>query len=96
MEPTLTGTGEQRQHSHLYWEFYEQGGKRALRVGNFKAIQLGLDKSLDGPIEVYDLSKDLGETNNVAAQNPEVVAKAKEFFASSRTASPLWKWKSEK
>ena len=96
MVATLTGTGEQRQHSHLYWEFYEQGGKRAVRVGNFKAIQLGLDKSLDGPIEVYDVSKDLSETTNIAAQNPEIVAKAKELFAVSHTPSPLWKWKSEK
>ena len=96
MLPTLTGKGEQAKHSHLYWEFYEQGGKRAVRFGDYKAIQLGLDKSLDGPIEVYDLSKDLGETTNIAAQKPEIVAKAKDLFASSRTPTPLWKWKSEK
>ena len=96
MVPTLLGKGEQRSHSHLYWEFYEQGGKRAVRVGDFKAIQLGLDKSLDGPIEVYDLAKDLGETTDVAAANPDVVKRAKELFALSRTQVPGWRWKSEK
>jgi len=96
MVPTLIAKGEQQSHSHLYWEFYEQGGKRGLRIGNFKAIQLNLDKSLNGPIEVYDLSKDLGETTDIAAQHPEIVAKAKELFATSHTPSPLWKWKSEK
>lgn len=96
MVPTLLGKDGQQQHTHLYWEFYEQGGKRAVRFGDWKAIQLNLDKSLDGPVEVYDLSKDLGETANVAAQHPEIVAKAKELFAASRTPSPEWKWKSEK
>jgi arylsulfatase A len=94
--PTLLGKDDQRQHSHLYWEFYEQGGKRAVRFGDWKVIQLGLDKSLDAPVEIYDLSKDLGETTNIAAQHPEIVAKAKELFSASRTPSPEWKWKSEK
>lgn len=93
--PTLLGKDGQQQHTHLYWEFYEQGGKRAVRFGDWKAIQLGLDKSLDAPVEIYDLSKDLGETTNIAAQHPEIVAKAKELFAASRTPSPEWKWKSE-
>lgn len=96
MVPTLLGKDGQRQHTHLYWEFYEKGGKRAVRFGNWKAIQLDLDKSLTGPIEIYDLSKDLGETTNIADQHPEIVAKAKELFAASRTPSPEWKWKSEK
>jgi arylsulfatase A len=94
--PTLRGTGEQRQHPYLYWEFYEQGGKRAVRVGDFKAIQLGLDKSLEGPVEVYDLGKDLGETTDVAAQHSEIVAQARELFSASRTSASEWKWKSEK
>ena len=96
MMPTLLGRDGQRQHTHLYWEFYEQGGKRAVRFGTWKAIQLGLDKSLDGPVEVYDLARDLGETTNVAAQHPEIVAKARELFTASRTPSPEWRWKSEK
>lgn len=94
--PTLLGKGDQQNHSYLYWEFYEQGGKRAVRIGDWKAVQLGLDKSLDGPIEIYDLSKDLGETTDLAPQRPELVDQARRLFAISRTPSPMWKWKSEK
>ncbi len=93
--PTLLGKDGQREHTHLYWEFYEGGGKRALRFGAIKAIQLGLDRSLDGPIEIYDLDQDPGEARNLASQRPEAVAQAKELFAASRTPSPLWRWKSE-
>ena len=27
MAPTLLGKGEQRKHEHLFWEFYEGGGR---------------------------------------------------------------------
>ena len=96
MMPTLLGKGDQRRHDHLYWEFYEQGGKRAVRIGDWKAIQLGLDRSLDGPVELYDLARDVGETTNLADRHPEVVAQARALFQASRTPVPEWRWKSER
>ncbi|RMF43706.1 MAG: N-acetylgalactosamine-6-sulfatase [Planctomycetota bacterium] len=88
--PTLTGTGQQPTHAYLYWEFYEQGGKRAARIGNWKAVQLNLRKSMDGPIELYDLQQDEGETVNLADRHPEVVELAKKVFSEAHTPSPLW------
>ena len=38
------------------------------------------------PIELYDLSHDLGEKNNVASRHPEIVAKIAEIM---RTAPPI-------
>jgi arylsulfatase A len=73
--PVLTGIGEQKQHSYLYWEFHEQGGKIAVRIGDYKAVKLNVDKDPTGPMELYDLSNDLGETNNVASANPGIVKK---------------------
>jgi arylsulfatase A len=96
LAPTLLGRDGQRRHEHLYWEFYEQGGKRAVRFGDWKAVQLGLDRSLDGAVEVYDLAKDVGETTNLAARHPEVVAQARALFQASRTPAPEWRWKSER
>src|SRR5690606_39676492 len=37
--PELLGQ-EQKKHDHLYWEFHEQGGKQAVRKGNWKAVLL--------------------------------------------------------
>ena len=72
--PTLLGYGkEQTPHVHLYWEFHEQGGKQAVRMGRWKAVRLNAQSAPDGPIELYDLSKDIGEKNNVAARNKSVV-----------------------
>jgi arylsulfatase A-like enzyme len=87
--PTLFGKDkEQKKHDYLYWEFYEQGGKTALRMGDWKAVRLGFGDAF--PVELYDVSKDLAEAHNLAAQNPEVVAKAKELFAQAHVDSPDW------
>jgi arylsulfatase A len=70
--PALLGQ-EQEQHDYLYWEFYEQGGRQAIRKGDWKAIRLNVGKNPDGPLELYDLGKDVGETVDVSGKHPEVV-----------------------
>jgi len=67
---------EQPQHEFLYWEY---GRQTAVRMGRWKAIQ----PRTDGPWELYDLSEDLSEQNDVAAENPEVLAKMKAHAAAS-------------
>ena len=72
--PTLVGKpDEQKAHEHLYWEFYEQRGARAVRMGDWKAVRKPL---AGGTVELYDLKKDPGEKDNVAADHPELAAKA--------------------
>ena len=93
MVPTLMGEPEKQQpHEYLYWEFYERGGKRAVRFGNWKAVQLNLHKNLNSPIEIYHLPDDLAEANNVADKNPEQVKKAREFFKDAHIPSQFWKF----
>jgi len=94
--PTLIGKGEQPQHKYLYWEFHEQGGKRAVRAGNWKAIQRNIDNETQLEIELYDLSTDIGEENNIAASYPEKVAEMEEIFKNARTTSLLFPLKIDK
>jgi len=85
--PALLGKMErQQQHDHLYWEFHERGFQQAVRMGNWKAVRLGLDK----PLELYDLSGDPGEQRDVASQHPGVVKEIERILASARTDSPYW------
>lgn len=93
MVPELTGTGKQKSHEFLYWEFYERGGKRAVRFENWKAIQQNL-KSADQKdgVELYSLSEDIGEETNVADKHPEVISRALEYFAAAHTPSEFWKF----
>ena len=94
--PTLLGEGGQKEHDYLYWEFYERGGKKAARWGDWKALQLNVNQSLDSPIEIYDLSKDPGEENNLAEVRPDLVTRAKEIFAEAHVPSPDWEFKNPK
>ncbi len=91
--PALTGQGVQEQHAYLYWEFYEQGGKRAVRMGKWKAIQRNLQKSGHSPVLLYNLEKDLGETRDVAKDHPEVLDRMRKIFDEASTPSEIWRFK---
>ena len=87
--PTLLGSGEQPTHDYLYWEFYEQGGKQAVRWGDWKGVRLNVRKERYGPIELYNLKQDLGETTNLAADHPDVVSKLEQLMRDAHTESEL-------
>ncbi len=86
--PTLRGnTQEQKKHDYLYWEFYEQGSRQAVRMNQWKGIRQPM---FTGDIELYNLENDLEEQQNVAAQHPEVVKKIRDIMEKAPEPSPLW------
>jgi arylsulfatase A-like enzyme len=87
--PTIAGRpAAQRNHDHLYWEFYEQGGRQAVRFGNWKAVRQPMRT---GPIELFDLASDLGEARDVAADHPNEVARAAALMQQAHVPNPIWK-----
>jgi arylsulfatase A len=78
---------EQKEHAYLFWEFHEQGGKMAVRMDKWKAVKLNIDKVPQGETELYDLSADVGEVNNIASSRPEIVKKMEEIMKEAHTAS---------
>jgi arylsulfatase A-like enzyme len=93
--PALLGR-KQKQHEYLYWEFFEGGGKRAVRIGKWKAVQNQLTrKGQDAPVEIYDLMTDRAEKNNLATRKPELIARARDIFKQAHTPSQIWKFKWE-
>jgi len=71
--PTLYGKRDQKDHDYLYWEFHEQGGKIAVTKGDWKAIWLNVGNSEKTTVELYHLSEDIHEDNNLAQQHPEII-----------------------
>ncbi len=90
--PTLLGTGRQKPHEYLYWEFPSYGGQQAVRLGRWKGIRQRMFKG-NRKTELYDLSQDPGEANNVAAQHPEIVARIERIMREARVPSKLFKFK---
>jgi arylsulfatase A-like enzyme len=88
--PTLLSQEGQKQHEYLYWEFHERGGRKALRKGNWKLVQYDVLNPEKTTTELYDLSKDIGEENNVANEHPEMVDELLQLMKSARTESEVF------
>ncbi|GAB4235817.1 MAG: arylsulfatase [Acidobacteriota bacterium] len=67
----------------LYWEFK---GKQAVAYERWKAVRLGLDS----PLELYDLAADPGESRNLAAERPEILAEAERLLQAEHTPSAIF------
>ncbi|MSU48675.1 MAG: sulfatase [Opitutus sp.] len=78
-QPVLAGR-------HLYWEDPGKQFRQAVRRGNWKVVRTGKH----APLALYDLSKDPGESRNVASIHPAVVADFERFLATARVPSPHW------
>lgn len=84
MKKALLGQPDQEEHEFLYWEFNESKGPlQAIRKDNWKLL-----KRFKKPIELYDLSKDVSESKNIAKDNPELVNVLSEKMFSTRTYHP--------
>ncbi len=89
--PELMGKN-QRQHDYLYWEFPEYGGQQAVMIGNMKAIRKQMHNGNE-VFELYDLDADLRETNDIASENPEIIARVKEIIRKEHITSPNLRWR---
>ncbi|GAB4049751.1 arylsulfatase [Spirosoma litoris] len=88
--PALTSKGAQKKHAYLYWEFHENGGRQAIRQGDWKAVRLQVSTNPTGPVELYDLSKDPAESHDVAAKNPEKAEQLSRLMNESHVESSLF------
>lgn len=86
--PSLLGE-EQPPHEYLYWEFHEQGGKQAVRMGDWKAIRLNILKG-DPLTSLYHLKNDPMETQDLSEQHPEILAEALKIMETAREEDPEW------
>ena len=77
---------EAPKREFFYWELHEGKSLQAVRFGDWKAVKNGPS----APIELYDLKNDVAETKNLAAERPELVAKAETYMKSARTEDPNW------
>ena len=97
--PSLKGESSAPPHEALYWRLGEQS---AIRKGDWKLVRY--DATLDTPgarstagakatpPRLYNLARDVSETHDLAAENPE---KVKELLAAyeawdAQLARPLW------
>lgn len=92
--PTLLSVKGQVQHDYLYWEFHEQNGRQAVRKGNWKLVCYQVQVPARKTTELFDLSRDLGEENNIADQHPDIVKELSILMQNARTPSEVFTFQS--
>ena len=87
--PTLLGRNRaQRRHEFLYFEFYEGGfNQAALMEGRWKGIRTN---GVNGPLQIYDLKNDPGETRDMAKREPAIASRISSFLQTARTDAADW------
>lgn len=104
--PALKGQhGKFTTDRFLYWEFDHRGFMQAARWKNWKLIRwTDYRKRIYGQaqmndkrrndkhpfLELYNLDQDIGETNNVVDQHPDVVKTILEYINNTRKDAPNW------
>lgn len=87
--PTFLNKGEQPLHDFLYWEFHEEGGRQAVRAGDWKLIRQSI-RSGNPTHELYNIAEDPHEDRNIAAQYPEKVEELKAIMDREHVYSSLF------
>ena len=83
--PTLIDK-PQEKHEYLYWEFPSYTGQQAIRMGSWKGFKKDLFKG-KSDLQLYDLSNDPKELNDLAAEYPEIVQKMENFMDQAHTTA---------
>ena len=77
----------QEEHRFLYWEYFHYNynwnpssglsrnhlDSQAVRLGDWKGVRYNMKNDLTTPVELFNLSVDTAESNDVSSQHPEIV-----------------------
>lgn len=88
--PVLTGKEASKSRKPMLWVFPEYGGQVAIRLGNFKLVRQNLKTKSPGAWEVYDLSQDRAETQDLAASRGDLIRQAEEILRREVEENPVF------
>lgn len=86
----LTGEKSSVPHEALFWRF---GPQKAIRKGQWKLVDWrSFETKQNSGWQLYDLSNDIGETNNLAVAQPQLVADLTHAWEvwNTHNIAPLW------
>ncbi|HEY7423090.1 MAG TPA: sulfatase-like hydrolase/transferase [Gemmataceae bacterium] len=86
----LTGEVTTAPHEALYWRF---GPQKAVRKGKWKLVDWrDFETQKESGWQLYDLTKDIGEKNDLAKAEPQIVAELRAAWQKwdKRNTAPLW------
>ena len=88
--PVLTGRAQLGQRRPMVWVYPEYGGQVAVRMGDLKVVRKNLAGKKPGAWEVYDLSKDPAEKDDIAAGNAAAIEAARAVLREQDAGNALF------
>ena len=88
--PHLQGEKVEAPHESLAWRF---GPQKAIRRGKWKLVDFrDFEAKTQSGWQLFDLEADIGETKNLAADKPELVAELSKAWDdwNAKNVAPLW------
>ena len=88
--PHLLGENKPAPHEALYWRF---GPQKAIRKGNMALVDWrDFQTKTNSGWQLFDLAKDVGQQNNLAAKHPDLVAELSQAWTrwDTQNVAPLW------
>lgn len=88
--PHLLGDSKAAPHEALYWRF---GPQKAIRKGDWSLVDWrDFETKTNSGWQLFDLSKDIGQKNDVAARHPDRVAEMSQAWQrwDAQNIAPLW------
>ncbi|WP_164104013.1 arylsulfatase [Candidatus Laterigemmans baculatus] len=76
----INGEPAPESRKPMVWVFTGYGGQVAVRIGDFKVVRQNLHSNKPGNWEVYNLRRDPAESQDIAAEQEEIIAAAKEIL----------------
>ena len=94
ISPLLTGDDKSPRQEFLYYAM--SGRLEGIRQGDWKLLVLSPNGKDQAEVMLFNLAKDIGEKNNLAAENPELVERLTKRMneldaAIEAEARPVWK-----
>lgn len=90
--PTLLGKEQQQSHPFLYFEYPENGGWVAVRIGDWKGVKKNMRKDPTARWELYDVRTDPNEKTDLSAQHPDKIREMEAIVKREHTHPHVMDW----
>lgn len=91
--PSLLGkTSAQKKHAWLYFEYPENGGQIAIRMGEWKAVKTEVRMHPEKPWQLFNLQIDKTESHDLASQYPDLIKTMNEIVEKEHQQAHIQEW----
>ena len=91
--PTLLSKKSvQSKRPFMYFEYPENGGQIAVRIGKWKGVKMNVRKNPLGDWELYNIELDPNEKNNVASVNIKIIEQMKLIAKQQHLHPQIQEW----